>query len=338
MKSGVLFVLAFAPSSYACLASGIPEIQHLYCLTSVYDDTVVSPTEVNYLLDFANKLGTDADRNLSRHSYSYSYGWGPYVGYDNNQNGGQPDRNLVINGYEFQRDQDQDKVGGLVVGLAGQLAGRYYWDKQRGFSMQANASVDQMADATLTGTHEKLTVCSNNWVAGNAYLDLCNSKIKAEKELSSEKNKSQVYKLSHFHSVPDLGVLGVAFGKEVKFSNEYRDRNYFFQTYMSSNKGRNLSLEYKNWGDKSQRNTLIPSKSMRLGLFFTDGAQVRSVSLSEEQRKGLELFGLNITQRQFSATIGNVFPEGFSAEISYSNIKSNLSYYSDEIIEITFNF
>lgn len=338
MKLGPLLLVAMVPNASACLAFGISDLQYLYCLSNSQDEIVGSSAEIDSIKNLAIALGTEADISKGKQSYNYSYGWGPYFSYDDNQNGGQPDKNLTVNGIEFQRDRRLDKVGGMVIGVAGQIEGRYFWDKQRGVSVKGSVSLDRLVERPLKSSFEKLLICSKNWIVQNLYFDYCDGKTDDDKQLSSISSRSKIHTLSHFQSIKNFGVAGFELGKTTEIKRENKYRASFAKSYFSSSNGHNFSIGYTDWKQYRHRNTLRPVKTLDLGFYTAGKSNAYSFKVKEEQKAGLRFFGLDIKQRQLTTSFGIAFSKGFSTEISYSKISSNLGYYSDDVVSLTLNF
>ena len=292
-------------------------------------------------LELGKRVGTE----LSNHGFttasttliSPSISVTPLVKFDQNTNGGNSRKPLILGDMKFVGQPELEKRSGLVAGAVTDMKFRHAtgWGKYVDFTASISEAVDVSKLNRIRTNNFKF--CSINHIHNWTYLDACYGEASTEKELSSSTNIYKNYKLSKlFQFKTD------AYGK-IGLGNEFINNGIFEQRVHTIdietlNAQRRLSLIFKH-GDKPRvTNQHALEQSVTISSSFKILQRHGNIAFTAQRFGGSKLLGFDRNDNSQTLILSTNISKHINLEFGYHKNISSIDYYSDEYPILNLNF
>lgn len=321
----------------ACSSIGVTKRLNAACIISSLDGKMISRSQYNDLRELFGYLGANYSEEAEG-NYYFDIGGSPVIGYDNNFNGGNPDKPLILNGVEFSGDPALQRKSSSTYGVIINSDAIVFWGKERGVSLKLVGRRDYSNQLKETKDFSLISLCSENRLYGGAYLDACLSSSRSKRSLSSNQTETK--------SV-EIGYLFGNLSETMSTQSSVRLENLRFDTGSNNQLAFRQELALRNgnnfWfqtskatGNDSNRLTLHRSQSFgHAGRIYDFGY---SAQYSRTNLSGLVIFGFDVNQKVDQLTL-TIYPiDNVSIALSQQRTSSNLSYYSEDVYNFSFAY
>ena len=260
----------------------------------------------------------------------------PTLSYSSNINGGNPDRNLIIGGLEFEGDPSLVAKEGIVVGADFRSAYRATYREGQYLNANLSAGVSISPEHSIGYTRLNWAACSRNKIRSASYLDICANASNLNRKLSIDRTESISLSLGHLSYRSNLGFKDFRYGVQRTFFSEFEQD----QAFVSLD-----TIHEKQWYS-SLRMRLGESVMNKLVLNYALDASVTKIiegrhitmSLSREISDGGKLLGVDRSDETIRLQVSVPIAKSLYAKVGYAKTDSTIDYFdvSEPSISLTF--
>ena len=291
------------------------------------------------------ELGKKVEKELFHHGFTTakttliapSISVTPRVVFDQNTNGGNSKKPLVLGNMKFLGQPDLEKRSGLVAGAETSMKFRHAtgWGKYVDF----NASISEAVDVSKLNRirTNNFKFCSINHIHNWTYLDACYGEASTEKELSSSTNIYKNYKLSKLFQFQTDTYGKIGLGHEFRNNGTFDQRVHIIEL-ETLNAKRRLSLIFKH-GDKPRvTNQHALKHSFTISSNFKLMQRSGNVAFTTSQYGGSKLLGFDRNDKSHTLIFSTKISKHMNLQFGYHQNISSIDYYSDEYPILNLNF
>jgi hypothetical protein len=151
----------------------------------------------------------------------------PTLSYSSNINGGNPNRNLIVGGLEFEGDPSLVAKEGLVVGADFSSAYRATYSEGQYLNANLSAGVSVSPEHSIGYTRLNWAACSRNKIRFASYVDICANASNLNRKLSIDQTESISLSLGHLSYRSNFGFNDLGYGFQRTFFSEYEQDQAF---------------------------------------------------------------------------------------------------------------
>jgi len=333
--SGLLVALiVFVPSVKACSLIGVSERLQAGCIVKKFNDQTATQQDFASIVSLSKKIGISLGGGETYPKYWYRYDLSPYLAYDHNFNGGNPDKPLIINGYEFVGDERLLRQSATSAGVWGGIDTRLFWSPERFLELKVSGTKEYALGSGSTKSTSSASICSNNHIHAGLYADLCKRYDISRKQLSDSKYQTTEASIEYVVPLSGQNLASIRFSKQ-NISTEgdsYTVLKIKPTLMVSPSAAAWIEGGWSSGGNLDDRLTL--SDSFSFGLSGLINHRRASVSLSKSRNDGLAFFGTDVKQTITSLELRTDFVGASHLVLGAASIASNLTYYEDQVYSL----
>ena len=307
-------------------------------LTYVYVKNVEGKLVPSYVAnDLENTLHQQGFVYPSQTLKPLNFRFSPTISFDNNANGGNPQKPLKIGNLIFEGDPQRAKRSDLMVGmsLGANLRASTGWGKY--IDLNANYDFAHALNSYDKATNKAVSICIVNHYKDWNYLNFCwsNSELNKTFQNTNEDNKSVTY--SKFFTLSDDLFAETKGSVNFLTTNTYNQKIYT-ASVRAKYKGTTFDVS-KSVGEKpDENNTHALNKSISVRATFPFLNKEFSLRLNTAEYLGSTLFGVSRRDVATNVSFAYPFSRNVIASLGYQKNESSLDYYTDEYPTLKFTF
>ena len=332
MKLFFTIILSFFFCSYstpmvACSLGSISERLENYCLINkINSSTITLATAQQFDIRMRNE-GYDSNLSLNAGSTKgfRKTAVSPILSWENDLNGGNPAKDLVLGEVNFSSDQDLYKKSGLVAGVRAGLQGRRIYGAGLYFDYSLNGSHSRSGVHDIAITQTGISLCSKNHITKWYFIDGCADISRTNKEITDQKTKNIRLTTSHIFSSQNSNYHKASFGLNRNFTSTYTQHQLTFglDTIHSNFQTSSFYLTFGEavQGELANRfsvagnaNLLHENKNILFNWRFS-------------QADGGKLLGFDRSEKSLSLSITYPLSRFVTATVGYRKTDSTIDYF-----------
>lgn len=323
-----------SPVFASCLDQNIDSRLKTFCMVQSRAGKQISVSEaltVDALLKregFQRGLGFQTKMPSSQPSLFIA----PIVEYNSNINGGNPDRDLVLNGLTFKGDPSLVKKAGPVFGVGAGMQGRSIYGSGRYVDYSAAASVQRSFKYDLNIFSGSAAVCSKNFIKNQWYLDACADAAKQKREISESAARGISVSTAKLLSASGEKYHRLKFGLRLHDAMTYQHFQALFGWQVARSKGAYTSLNVM-LGQKRD-GFLVAREGIVAKYSTTVRGKPVLFSASYSFHDGKRLLAVPRTDTYRSLSIKYNLRDNIAIKLGYSESLSSIDYFNDS--QVTF--
>ena len=252
----------------------------------------------------------------------------PTLSYSSNINGGNPDRNLIVGGLEFEGDPSLVAKEGLVVGADFSSAYRATYGEGRYLNANLSAGVSMSPEHSIGYTRLNWAACSRNKIRFASYLDICANASNLNRKLSIDRTESISLSLGHLSYRSNFGFNDLGYGFQRTFFSEYEQDQAFVSLDTIHEKQWYSSVRVR-LGETVAGN-LVLNYGLDASATKMIGGRRITISLAREYSDGGKLLGVDRADRTTRVQVTVPLTEKMSAKVGYAKTDSSIEYFDEE--------
>ena len=260
----------------------------------------------------------------------------PTLSYSSNINGGNPDRNLIVGGLEFEGDPSLVAKEGLVVGADFSSAYRATYSEGQYLSANLSAGVSVSPEHSIGYTRLNWAACSRNKIRFASYVDICANASNLNRKLSIDQTESISLSLGHLSYRSNFGFNDLGYGFQRTFFSEYEQDQAFFSLDTIHLTQWYSSLRMR--VGESVMNKLVLSYGLDVSATKIIEGRHITISLSREISDGGKLLGVDRSDETKRLQVSVPITNSLYAKVGYAKTDSTIDYFdvSEPSIELTY--
>jgi len=248
----------------------------------------------------------------------------PSIYYDDNINGGSPDKIFKVGNYEFYPAPEKVAKDDLMLGLGLALTNRLTYGEGRYLASQAGFTFARSSTYKINNTLWHIHTCSKNKVSHNYHADFCLTQKSINKELTSSDEKSTEVSLSKLSS-SNFGKHELQLGFSRHNVGGIKQNRLRLKFQLMGNKQSLYSAEFK-VGEPLEQ-TFAFAYGLNIGLDTLISGQRYSVSFSHNVSDGGTLFGITRSEVENSISLETSISTETSIALGYVDVHGSHDYF-----------
>lgn len=304
----------------------------LYCIVEKLDGAIVSPDTAKYADQKLKALGFSKGLSLGNPTESIPYRtsltWQPTLEYENNLNGGNQHRDLVVGNYVFQGDEARVRKGGLLAGIGVDLKGTYFYGPGRYMSLSLNKGYKHSFQYNLSVDSYALSACSMNHVYNWWSVDICYSENKIKKKFSTTSLKNLKMSGSKIITLPytSYAKFGVGFERYNDPGMQQNRISAELNTILPEGKFAALKITI----GRAVPNKLALSHDIVVSVSRPFYGKPLSLKLSQTRYEGGNFFGLDWSEKSNHVGIEYPLTPSLTASLGFRKKTGTIDYFEEE--------
>ena len=323
-----------------CQNNGGDPLLELYCIVQNLNGSVVSADTAKYVDHKLKSLGFSEGLSLglpkSNVSQSTHLSWRPILEYENNINGGNPHKDLVVGNYIFEGDETRVRKSGLLAGVGINFSGSYIYGPGRYISLNANKELKHNFEHELSIHNYSLSACSMNHVYNWWSLDLCFNKYKIKKKFATTSSKNLIISGSKIITLPYVSYTKLGVGIEHYIDQNIQQNRIFGELSAMLSKGRFAA--FKLTTGQSVLNELTLAYEVEASVSSTFYGEPITLRLRQSRYEGGKFFGLDWSETSNSIGIEYPLTRHLVATVGLYKKTSSIGYFEEEVPRLGFYF
>lgn len=270
---------------------------------------------------YTNTLILHPDTPLQGFSQSIS----PLLSYDQNINGGNPDKPLVLNSLTLVGQDELKAESGLLLGINANAS--YSQPIAEGSYLNSALSLYYgiHPGSDLTVQHYGFNICGNTQFEQSWFGKSCISQSGSQRELGSSRNQYVSLEVGRAFSTSFTSQMAASLSLQRMFTYDYAQtvwglqldtiRNFAPDTLLTLQKGEDLPYEH----------ALDHSISIRHNILL--GRRWFTISASRTSYDGSMLFGVERSDVSDTLSVSTLIPSVGRVSVGYSRTDSTIDYY-----------
>tara|TARA_B110000211_G_scaffold4798_1_gene5346 strand:- start:371 stop:1420 length:1050 start_codon:yes stop_codon:yes gene_type:complete len=323
--------VAFQAAAYTgCLVPGASERLQNYCLQNALSEGVVDYQQLQLvdtrlrLQGYKNGLGVLGAKDV-RKPKTYAVVQ-PYVGYEENINGGNPAKPIIFQFGVFD-DPSLYRKSGLIYGLGIGFGGRYLYGEGKYVNYSLGNEFGYSPKHALSTTKSVGSLCSYNHIQGWWYVDACTNASRTLKYLSGETHQNFSLTAARIVSGANGSSREIKLGYNQYFSEIYVQRQLKFGIDSMFASGNFLGID-ATFGEAIPGH-LITRYALAGRATAHFGGKPITITVSYKQSDGGNLLGVVRDEQNTSLLLSYPLWGTVSASIGYTQTQSNVDYFDD---------
>ena len=260
----------------------------------------------------------------------------PTLSYSSNINGGNPDRNLIVGGLEFEGDPSLVAREGIVVGADFSSAYRATYREGQYLNANLSAGVSISPEHSIGYTRLNWAACSRNKIRSVSYLDICAKASNLNRKLSIDQTESISLSLGHLSYRSNFGFNDLGYGFQRTFFSGYEQNQAFVSLDTIHEKQWHSSLRMRlgeSVMDKLVLNYGLDASATKI----IEGRHI-TISLSREISDGGKLLGVDRSDETTRLQVSVPIAKSLYAKVGYAKTDSTIDYFdtSEPSISLTY--
>jgi hypothetical protein len=260
----------------------------------------------------------------------------PTLSYSNNINGGNPDRNLIVGGLEFEGDPSLVAKEGVVVGADFSSAYRATYREGQYLNVNLSAGLSVSPEHRIGYTRLNWAACSRNKIRFSSYVDICANASNLNRKLSIDRTESISLSLGHLSYRSNFGFNDLEYGFQRTFLSGYKQDQAFvsLDTIHQTQWYSSLRMHV----GESVMDKLVLNYGLDVSATKIIEGRHITISLSREIRDGGKLFGVDRSDQTTRLQVSVPIINNLYAKVGYSKTDSTIDYFdvSEPSIELTY--
>lgn len=252
----------------------------------------------------------------------------PTFFYSNNINGGNPDKNLVINDLQFEGDPTLVAKKGNVIGANFGAAVRSTYGEGRYFDSSLVAALNWSPEHSSTYSNGRLTGCLKNKIKRSGYADFCYERIYQRKEIATDHRTSITLNFGQLSLAKRKGFIDVGVGFKRTFYQSYNQNQValLMQTIYPQNLFSSVGVRL----GEPVNNQIAMNYGLDISLAKPLSGKPVTIALTHEYNDGGKLLGIERADRVNRISASVALNESLSISASYQDTRSSISYFSSK--------
>lgn len=251
----------------------------------------------------------------------------PIIDYSTNINGGNPNRPLVLGGFEFIGDEANLKREGIIGGIGAGISGRSIIGEGRYLDYGVNVSYAHSTEHDIGITRRSANVCSRNHVYNNWFVDACADASGLERELTKDSTQGLSISTAKLFSTGNGAFHSVNIGVRRNFAEAYEQNQ--LQLGLSTVRNNSFYSSVSVSFGEAVVDTLVMRHSINttVGTTLFDRALTASVGYSFAD--GGRLLGFEREDNTRNISISYAITSQFSVGVGYRQNTSSINYFDE---------
>lgn len=204
-----------------CFHEGADERLILSCMLFSSSEGIINYENYTILQDQLSRNGYfHGDKNHIASTYT-DIQFTPTLSYEENINGGNPDRPLIVGGLTFQGDEEFFSHGGTAIGISSLISLRHIYGEGRYINSRTALSYKHDVNGRDSIVTNEVNLCSNNHLKNWWYFDVCANAEYVDKTFSENTERYLNYSLSKIFHTENVGVTRVALTAQTLYRDDY---------------------------------------------------------------------------------------------------------------------
>ena len=313
----------------SCLDPNADSRLRTFCVAETLSGNAVTLNDA-VLLDTLLKregyaLGVGLPNQVAR--YSYEPYITPIIDYNTNINGGNPNRPLVLGGFEFMGDDANLKREGIIGGIGAGISGRSIIGEGRYLDYGINVSYGHSPEHGIGITRRSANICSRNHIENNWFVDACADASGLDRELAKDSTQGLSISTAKLFSTRSGAFHSVSIGVRRNFAETYEQ--YQLQLGLSTVRNNSFFSSVNVSFGEAVVDTLVMRHSINttVGTTVFDGALTATVGYSFAD--GGRLLGFEREDTTSSININYAITPIFSVGVGYRQNTSSINYFDE---------
>ena len=323
LRTVALFTaLSVATSANAnCLAFTENERLANYCLLEAVDGKLVDEETAAIVFRRLSLEGYFGGLSQPLNEFDIS----PAFYYDDNINGGNPDKKLRIGNLEFDGEPDLVAKAGIVAGLTLSGNSRTTYGEGRYLNVTVSASQAYSPEHSLSYTRSDLQICSKNKVRRNAHIDMCGSMQRQNKKISSSDGRllSVSYSRMFFN---EIGASELKISLNRFATQEYKQSQLMFSSDFIHSDNAFYSIGLSLGERINDQLTARYALNMAAAKYY-EGRKY-NFRFIRSHSDGGKLLGVNRSEISTSTIVSTNLTKSAVVSLGYSTVKSSIDYFN----------
>lgn len=261
----------------------------------------------------------------------------PTIDWENNINGGNPKKNLIINDQIFESDEKLYRKSGLLIGFQPSINGKYIFGNGRYLTYELTGQIQNNPQHNIWVRSLSGNLCSKNHVSDFYYLDFCVNSQEIEKQISDDKRVKSTIQLAKFFKSKSNFYNKVGISTHLVETKTYLQNQYQFdwEGNLSRSLFASLGLNIGN----AVPNKLTDRTNVSVGLGYVLNSKPLEIQFNSIKSDGGYILGYDRVETRYSVNLSYPIWKGLSASIGYNKTFSNIDFFdtSDPNFRFYFN-
>jgi hypothetical protein len=249
----------------------------------------------------------------------------PTLSYSSNINGGNPNRNLIVGGLEFEGDPSLVAKEGLVVGADFSSAYRATYSEGQYLNANLSAGVSVSPEHSIGYTRLNWAACLRNKIRFASYVDICANASNLNRKLSIDQTESISLSLGHLSYRSNLGFNDLKYGFQRTFLSGYEQDQAFVSLDTIHQTQWYSSLRMR--VGESVMNKLVLNSGLDVSATRIIEGRHITISLSREISDGGKLLGVDRSDETTRLQVSVPIAKSLYAKVVYAKTDSTIDYF-----------
>lgn len=326
----VLAIFATTTASASCLFFQQNERLTNFCITETIKGKLMDESAASIVAQRLKNEGYFGGIEKPLTEFSIN----PNVSYNDNINGGNPNRVLQLGELRFEGEDKLKAKSGYLVGLSLNISNRFTYGEGRYVHSNFLAAGSYSPEHHIPIYNFALNSCVKNKLNYQTHADICITGDKQLKRLSENKSNTIGVYVSRLSFLPILNFTEAKFGIKNLTTDNYNQMQLELSTDTLS--GQNFSKLALVLGEKIDEKLTMRHK------FIIDWStylmsKKYNITVSHSYSDGGKLFGISRTENSSSVAITSELNEYTSLTVGFSKTDSSIKYFDSSypIISLT---
>jgi len=332
MTLSLLIIIFYMNSVNAnCLGFGAGERLENFCLLNAINGKTLDHDSAKIIDVRLRRVGRSTGlgiyipqtKNMGNSFFSSSLK--PLIRYEDNINGGNPAKPLIIGNLSFQGDEKLHKTSGFVGGLSANLNGRTIYAQRRylDYNLSTSYALSPASSDRIAITN--LRACSINHIKKLWFLDACFSQSQTNKQISNNISRGLELTTSHIFTATGQKYNHIKFGINRLFTEDYEQNqltlsiNSLYQNNIFT--GLEMALGEAVPNELSTKASLSGIVNLYLA------GKPLSLSGSLRNETGGLVYGLDHDAQTVSINVSYPIRNNITVNFGYSKTNSDIDYF-----------
>ena len=252
----------------------------------------------------------------------------PTLSYSSNINGGNPDRNLIVGGLEFEGDPALVAEEGIVFGVSVGGSLRNTYGEGRYLDASLATALNWSPEYGTHYTTGRVAGCFKNKIKRSGYADFCFDGTEQKKDISSDRSKSISLNFGQLGFANDFGFTDTSVGFKRNFHSGYQEDQVSlqFQTIHPKNVFSSVKVRM---GERVE-NQMTLKYGLDVRLSATLAGRPVTLILRRERNDGGKLLGVDRTDTVTRISASMPLNKRLSVSAGYQETRSSIQYFSSK--------
>ena len=328
----LLFAHTGSIASGACIGWNVDPRLEAACIAQEIDGRVLSEDTAKTLDTSLRRGGYRNGLGLPTKQYKAItqpiFKLSPLMYYEDNINGGNPDKVLKIGSYVFAGDDDLVKEAGIVLGANMHTNWQIYYNNRSYLTASLDYSLVNSLDSDHSIHSFNSKICSQTFLRGGYYLDACKTQDSSKKSISQSKSSVRSIGLRVFET-DEIGTYGTGFLLQEHIQADHFKQSQFtleHERLMNDGGSYNLSATLaEDLNNKSVPTLKLSGRvtSVLYGSKFT-------LSLKYQKSNSVRFLGYPMQSELTSLSAGFPLANNLALNIGYAKSDNTIDYFDFE--------